>query len=105
MAKYRLTFTIFILFALAVITGMFAPGVWAKTLYVGGTQSLTGPFAEDSAAVLAAMEDFVKYVNETKKMAPWREEKFPADITLEVFGLAWIPYRKDAGGRLGPDWK
>jgi hypothetical protein len=27
------------------------------------------------------------------------------DITLEVFGLAWIPYRKDAGGRLGPDWK
>ena len=84
MAKYRLTFTIFILFALAVITGMFAPGVWAKTLYVGGTQSLTGPFAEDSAAVLAAMEDFVKYVNETKKMAPWREEKFPADITLEV---------------------
>jgi hypothetical protein len=27
------------------------------------------------------------------------------DITLEVFGLAWIPYRKDARGRLGPDWK
>ena len=26
------------------------------------------------------------------------------DITLEVFGLAWIPYRKNAGGRLGPDW-
>ena len=56
----------------------------AKTLYVGGTQSLTGPFAEDSAAVLAAIEDYVKYVNETKKLAPWREEKFPADITLEV---------------------
>jgi branched-chain amino acid transport system substrate-binding protein len=56
----------------------------AKTLYVGGTQSLTGPFAEDSAAVLAAIEDYVKYVNETKKLAPWRKEKFPADITLEV---------------------
>ncbi len=26
------------------------------------------------------------------------------DITLEVFGLAWVPYRKNAGGRLGPDW-
>ena len=26
------------------------------------------------------------------------------DITLEVFGLAWIPFRKDAGGRLDPDW-
>ena len=56
----------------------------AKTLYVGGTQSLTGPFAEDSAAVLAAIEDYVKYVNETKSLAPWRKEKFPADITLEV---------------------
>lgn len=56
----------------------------AKKLYVGGTQSLTGPFAEDSAAVLAAFEDYVKYVNETKKLAPWREEKFPADIELEV---------------------
>jgi len=27
------------------------------------------------------------------------------DITLEVFGLAWIPFRKDAGGRLDPDWR
>jgi ABC-type branched-subunit amino acid transport system substrate-binding protein len=55
-----------------------------KVLYVGGTQSLTGPFAEDSAAVLAAIEDYVKYVNETKSLAPWRQEKFPADIKLEV---------------------
>ena len=55
-----------------------------KTLYVGGTQSLTGPFAEDSAAVLAGIEDYVKYVNETKKLAPWRQEKFPGDVTLEV---------------------
>jgi len=56
----------------------------AKILYVGGTQSLTGPFAEDSAAVLAAIQDYVKYVNETKLLAPWQKEKFPADITLEV---------------------
>jgi len=55
-----------------------------KILFVGGTQSLTGPFAEDSAAVLAAIEDYVKYVNETKNLAPWRTEKFPADIKLEV---------------------
>ena len=26
------------------------------------------------------------------------------NITLEVFGLTWMPYRKDAGGRLSPDW-
>jgi hypothetical protein len=55
-----------------------------KKLYISGTQSLTGAYAEDSAAVLAAFEDYAKYVNETKKMAPWRNEKFPADITLEV---------------------
>ena len=28
-----------------------------------------------------------------------------SDITLEVFGLAWIPFRQDAGGRLSPDWR
>jgi len=55
-----------------------------KVLYIGGTQSLTGPFAEDSAAVLLAIQDYAEYVNKTKKLAPWREEKWPADITLEV---------------------
>ncbi|MBN2059776.1 MAG: ABC transporter substrate-binding protein [Deltaproteobacteria bacterium] len=55
-----------------------------KTIYVGGTQSLTGAFAEDSAAVLAAIQDYVAYVNETKMMAPWYQEKWPADIKLEV---------------------
>jgi hypothetical protein len=56
----------------------------AKTLYIGGTMALTGAYAEDTAAVLAAYEDYAKYVNETKRLAPWRNEKFPADITLEV---------------------
>lgn len=55
-----------------------------KKLYISGTQSLTGPYAEDSAAVLTAFQDYAKYVNETKNLAPWRKEKFPADITLEV---------------------
>ncbi|MBI5440078.1 MAG: ABC transporter substrate-binding protein [Deltaproteobacteria bacterium] len=55
-----------------------------KVVYIGGTMSLTGPYAEDSAAVLAAFEDYVKYVNETKQMAPWRKEKWPADVTVEL---------------------
>jgi len=55
-----------------------------KKLYISGTQSLTGAYAEDSAAVLAGFQDYAKYVNETKLIAPWRKEKFPADITLEV---------------------
>jgi hypothetical protein len=26
------------------------------------------------------------------------------DITLEIFGLTWMPFRKNAGGGLSPDW-
>jgi ABC-type branched-subunit amino acid transport system substrate-binding protein len=56
----------------------------AKTLYIGGTMSLTGPYAQDSGAMLVAFENYVKYVNETKNLAPWRTEKFPTDVTLEL---------------------
>ncbi len=55
-----------------------------KRLYIGGSMALTGAYAENVAAVLAAFEDYAKYVNETKRMAPWRDEKFPPDIMLEV---------------------
>ncbi len=55
-----------------------------KSVYVGGTMSLTGPYAEDSAAILQAYEDYVKYVNETKSLAPWRKEKWPADVNIEL---------------------
>ena len=27
------------------------------------------------------------------------------NITVDAFGLTWMPYRKDAGGRLAPDWQ
>jgi hypothetical protein len=27
------------------------------------------------------------------------------DITLETFGLVWMPYRKGSDGRLSPDWQ
>ena len=47
----------------------------AKTVYVGGTMSLTGPYAEDSAAILAAFEDYIKYVNETKQSGPLAQGK------------------------------
>jgi branched-chain amino acid transport system substrate-binding protein len=61
-----------------------APPPEPKTLYIGGAMALTGAYAEDTAAVLAAYEDYVRYVNETKMLAPWLEEEFPANITLEV---------------------
>ena len=55
-----------------------------KVVYIGGTMSLTGAYAEDSAANLAGMEDYAKYVNETKLLAPWSTEKLPDNITVEV---------------------
>ncbi len=84
MTKIKWVLVAFVIVTLAVTSLFPASAEAEKKLYVGGTQSLTGPFAEDSAAVLAAIEDYVKYVNETKNLAPWRKEKFPADITLEV---------------------
>ena len=47
-----------------------APPPEPVTLYLGGTMSLTGPYAEDTAAVLAGYEDYAEYVNETKNLAP-----------------------------------
>jgi uncharacterized short protein YbdD (DUF466 family) len=53
--------------------------------------SLTGPYAEDSAAILTGMQDYVKWVNENKILAPWYPDKtIPADVTFKVL------YRDDA---------
>ena len=69
-----LAFCVFVLLSSAMLFPVDAAG---KMVYVGGTMSLTGPYAEDSAAILAAYEDYVKYVNETKRLAPWRNETWP----------------------------
>jgi branched-chain amino acid transport system substrate-binding protein len=83
MIKIRLAFVVYVMIMALSLFPSSANA--AKTLYVGGTMALTGAYAEDTAAVLAAYEDYAKYVNETKKLAPWYPDKeFPADITLEV---------------------
>jgi len=84
MAKIKFALIGSVIIMVAALSVLAAPTVYAKTLYVGGTMALTGAYAEDTAAVLAGYEDYVKYVNETKRMAPWRKEKFPTDITLEL---------------------
>jgi hypothetical protein len=56
----------------------------AKAAYVGGSFALTGAYSQDVAVMLAAFEDYVKYVNETKRMAPWRNEKWPAEFPIEL---------------------
>jgi hypothetical protein len=56
-----------------------------KTLYIGGTMSLTGAYAEDSAAVLAGFEDYANYVNDNHITAPWYTDRaFPTDVKIEV---------------------
>jgi len=55
------------------------------TLYVGGTFALTGAYAEDCAADLAGFQDYVKWVNDNKMVAPWYPDKtVPANVTFEV---------------------
>ncbi len=81
MKKYRLVLAVLIILSGAVWLSCKGEG---KVLYIGGTMALTGAYAEDTKAALAAYEDYAKYVNETKKLAPWRDEKFPEDITLKV---------------------
>jgi hypothetical protein len=84
MNKMKLAFISSVIVVIVALSLFPASANAQKKLYISGTQSLTGAYAEDSAAVLQAFEDYAKYVNETKNMAPWRKEKFPADITLEV---------------------
>ncbi len=84
MAGLRLTLTVFLFAVLAVTSLFLGSAEAAKPIYVGGSMSATGAYSQDVAAVLAAFEDYTKYVNETKLLAPWRSEKFPTDITLEV---------------------
>jgi len=84
MGKMRLVLVALVIIMLAASSLFPVKAEAAKTLYIGGSMALTGAYAEDVAAILAAFEDYAKYVNETKMLAPWRVEKFSPDITLEV---------------------
>jgi ABC-type branched-subunit amino acid transport system substrate-binding protein len=62
-----------------------APPPAQQTIYIGGTMSLTGAYAEDSAAVLAAFEDYINYVNDNHIIAPWYTDKtLPTNVKVEV---------------------
>jgi ABC-type branched-subunit amino acid transport system substrate-binding protein len=90
----RITFmlTLVVVLAVLIVSGACGPqpttppttGEEPVTLYIGGGFALTGAYAEDMAAVLAGYEDYAKYVNETHEIAPWSNETFPANVTLEV---------------------
>ncbi len=51
----RIGFSLAVCVLMVLVGSLFVPvNAGAKTVYIGGTMSLTGPYAEDSAAVLAA---------------------------------------------------
>jgi hypothetical protein len=55
------------------------------TLSIGGTFALTGPYAEDCAAVLAGFQDYAKYVNDNHIIAPWYTDRtLPSNVTIQV---------------------
>jgi len=94
MSKFKWVFIVTLILTLVALPAFAAcakPEAKGKVLYVGGTMSLTGPYAEDSAAILDGMQDYIKYVNANKILAPWYPDKtIPADVTFEVL------YRDDA---------
>lgn len=45
------------------------------------------------------------YDAESEVLDEVRVKPKSTDITLDIFGLVWVPYHKDARGRLRSDWK
>jgi hypothetical protein len=41
---------------------------------------------------------------ETEPLDEIRINPKMTNITMEVFGLTWLPYRRDDTGRMRPDW-
>jgi hypothetical protein len=54
---------------------------------------------QEDIAALEAGFDATREELEEVRIYPKR-----SDMTIHVFGLAWMPYRKTAGGQLSPDW-
>jgi len=80
-----LALLLMVLLALPVMAACGDEEETTTTAYVGGTFALTGAYAEDCAAVLAGFEDYVKYVNDNKVVAPWYADKaIPANLTFEL---------------------
>ncbi len=61
-------------------------------------EDLEGRLQEDIAAIEAAFDPRALDLEEMKLKPK------SADIALRMFGLGWLPYRRDAAGRLSPDW-
>jgi hypothetical protein len=92
MSRFKgvLALTVIVLLIIAVLlpgcstkttTAAAAPVTW----YLGGTFALTGAYAEDCAAVLAGFQDYAKWINDNKIVAPWYpDKKIASNIKFEV---------------------
>lgn len=62
-------------------------------------QSLEARFQEDLSALDLSFDASTAAL-ETVRIFPKT-----ADLHLELFALVWLPYRRDASGRMTPDWR
>jgi hypothetical protein len=56
-------------------------------LLIGGSFGVTGAYPEDCLAVLAAFQDYAKWVNAHHQMSPWDSNPFPDTIELQVVSM------------------
>jgi hypothetical protein len=56
-------------------------------LLIGGSFGTTGAYPEDCLAVLAAFQDYAKWVNAHHQMSPWDSNTFPDTIELKVVSM------------------
>lgn len=69
-----------------------------KVIKVGGSYSLTGPFAVDSLMCLEGLQDYVRYANEQKFLGDVKLEVIWADNKYEVpVGIAQLEEQAAAG--------
>jgi hypothetical protein len=89
MAKIKfvvIALLIIALVALPLFAGCGASVPATVTAYIGGGFGLTGAYPQDCKAVLAAFQDYAKYVNDWHKLAPWGPD-FPENVKLQVLSM------------------
>jgi len=70
------------------------------------TEALKGQLAELEAqlqAEIATLE--AAFDPAAEELTEVRVKPKSADITLDLFSLVWLPYRRDSSGRVTPDWQ
>ena len=76
---------------------------------VARTRERAAAIEKQLTELVARLQDDIEKIEfnydfETEELEEISVKPKSTGIILEVFGLAWIPFRRDASGRLSPDW-